>query len=277
MTATPLTEDQAAAYHRDGYLLLGPDFLPAEKFDSLAAQVPSILTRTGPQTILERDGSTVRSVYGVHQDDAVVADFVRIPDLLGAARRLLGDDVYVHQSKINNKAAFSGDEWEWHQDHITWLRLDGIRSPALVNVAVFLDDVTEFNGPLTLVPGSHRDGLLPGRDRTGMPSGYEDAPNWVNTLTSEEEYRIDRSVIRDLIVRNGLFSARGPARSVLLFHSNVLHASMSNISPFDRKVLIFVYNGVGNVPEQRERPRPEFLAARSPRALAPLSAAASSS
>lgn len=270
MIASQLSEEQVTAYEGNGYLLLQPDVLPASTLAGLQAAAPPILDRTGPQTIMERDGRTVRSVYGVHQDDPAVASVVRAPRLLAAARQLLGDEVYVHQSKINVKAAFSGDEWQWHQDYVNWLRLDGIPRPDLVNVAVFLDDATEFNGPLMFIPGSHRDGLLPGSDRQGMPAGYEDAPSWVNTLTSDEEYQVDKTVIRDLASRNGLVSAKGPAGSVLLFHSNVLHASLPNISPFDRRVLIFVYNGVGNAPREVTQPRPEFLAARSVGAVAPL-------
>lgn len=265
----PLTEGQVVAYHRDGFLLLGPDYLPAEVLPGLAAATLGILATDGPRVVLERDGRTVRSVYGPHQHDQTVAELVRQPALLGAARQLLGDDVYVHQSKLNVKAAFSGDQWEWHQDYINWLRADGIAKPDLLNIAVFLDEVTEFNGPLMFIGGSHREGLLPGSDRDGMPAGYEEAPGWVATLTKDEKFEVDREAIRRLARRTGLSSSTGPAGSVLLFHSCVLHASPPNISPFDRKVLIFVYNGMGNPPGDVEHPRPAFLAERPPVALRP--------
>jgi hypothetical protein len=42
------------------------------------------------------------------------------------------------------------------QDYGTWARDDLMPAPRPVNIAVFLDAVMEFNGPLMFVPGSHR-------------------------------------------------------------------------------------------------------------------------
>ena len=255
-----LDERMLSAYHRDGMLLLPPGFLPAGAAERVAAAAPRILAEESPRRILERDGRTVRSVYAPHRTDPVVAGLVRLPELVGAARAVLGDQVYVHQSKLNVKAAFLGDQWEWHQDYINWLRDDRIPEPNLVNVAVFLDEATEFNGPITFIPGSHREGLLAGADRDGMPLGYEAAPAWVATLTANEKFQVRHDVIQRLAGSNGLVSGKGPAGSVLLFHANVLHASAPNISPLPRSVLLVVYNAVGNAPQPNPNPRPDFLA-----------------
>ncbi|MFC5833580.1 phytanoyl-CoA dioxygenase family protein [Nonomuraea insulae] len=260
---------QIASYYRDGYLLLPPEFLPAGSLDKVVAACPDILAERGPRTVLERDGVTVRSVYGPHQTSTAVEGFSKLPQLLDAAAKLLNDEVYIHQSKVNQKAAFSGDQWEWHQDYVYWIQNDGINSPNLVNVAVFLDEVTEFNGPLTFIPGSHREGVLAGTDTQGMPVGYEDAPSWVATLTATEKFQIDRSVIARLAGAGNLVSAKGPAGSVLLFHPNILHASLPNLSPFNRRVLILVYNAIGNPPTNTVNPRPGFLAARDTTAVRP--------
>jgi ectoine hydroxylase len=200
----------------------------------------------------------------------VVADLARRPELLGAVRQLLDGEVYVHQSKVNVKAPFLGDQWEWHQDFVYWLRGDGIQKPDLVNAAVFLDEVTEFNGPLTFVPGSHRAGLLAGVTVEGMPRGYEDAPAWVATLTANEQFQITPETIEDLARERGLVSPKGPAGSVLLFHPNILHCSGANISPFRRSMLMFVYNSVRNLPHAVPVPRPDFLADPDVAALEPL-------
>jgi ectoine hydroxylase len=266
----PITEAMVEAYHQDGFLQLPPEFLPPGTLPRITAAVPGILAEEGPRRVLERDGVTVRSVYGPHQTNPVIAAVARLPQLLAAVTRLIGDDVYVHQSKVNLKAPFVGEQWEWHQDYINWLRIDGIRRPDLINVAVFLDEVTEFNGPLTFIRGSHRDGLLPGSDAEGMPAGYEDAPDWVATLTSSEKFQIGHDTIERLARSNGMASPKGAAGSVLLFHANVLHASAPNISPFGRSVLILVYNGVSNAAPQVPNPRPAFLAERDFTPLRPL-------
>ncbi|WP_203754385.1 phytanoyl-CoA dioxygenase family protein [Actinoplanes cyaneus] len=262
-----LDDKMVAAYRRDGFLMLPPGTLPDGVLDDIRNAVPRVMDQEGPHRILERDGTTVRSVYGPHQTDPVLSKVVRLPVLVEAAKQLIGDDVYVHQSKINVKASFTGDQWEWHQDYINWLRADAIQRPDLVNVAVFLDEVNEFNGPLTFIPGSHRNGLLAGTDSDGMPVGYEDAPSWVSTLTANEKFQLDHAVIESEARRGGLVSAKGPAGSVLMFHANVLHASGPNLSPFRRAVLLLVYNGVGNAPLEVANPRPAFLAEREIAAL----------
>jgi ectoine hydroxylase len=258
--AGPLGATQVADFRDKGYLLLPPDYLPAASLTTLAAVLPSVMALDGPQRILERDGTTVRSVYGVHQTCAEIAELVRAPELLDAARQLLDDEVYVHQSKVNFKASLSGDQWEWHQDYIYWLHGDGIQRPDMLNVAIFVDEVTEFNGPLTFVPGSHTRGVLTGAYADGMPLGYEDAPAWVATLTAEEHFHVDSHIIAELATSSGLVSPKGPAGSVLFFDPSILHSSGSNISPFRRAMLLLVYNAAGNTPQPVRQPRPAFLA-----------------
>lgn len=269
-TPQPLGADQLDQYRRDGFLLLPPDFLTGGVVGMVESLLPSLLAQDGPHRILERDGVTVRSIYGLHRTHAEFSEVARSPRVLSAARQLLWGDVYVHQSKINIKAPFAGDQWEWHQDYVYWLQSDGIPGPDLVNVAVFLDEVTEFNGPLTFIPGSHRAGLLAGITVDGMPVGYEEAPAWIATLTAEEKFRVSPAVLEEMARRDGLVSPKGPAGSVLFFNPNLLHASAPNISPFRRAVLILVYNSVRNAPVGVSSPRPDFLAEPDTRALQPL-------
>lgn len=257
-----LTAEDIARYHRDGFLLR-TGLLPEPAISELAAAAARLVTTERPERILESNGEAVRSVYGPHLTDDVVGRLARRPELAQAASQLIGtDELYIHQSKVNVKAPFAGEAWDWHQDYIYWLLDDGIRLPRLVNVAVFIDDATEFNGPLIFVPGSHQKGVLAADEAAGMPVGYEQAPAWVATLTSREKYAVRREVIADLVERAGLASAKGERGCVLFFHPNILHASAPNMSPFGRSTLILVYNAVDNPPTNTASPRPEFLAAR---------------
>jgi ectoine hydroxylase len=266
----PLAASLITQYYREGFLLLPPTFLPRDTLSLIASAMPAAVADNSPRRVLERDGNTVRSVYGLHQTSTTIADVTRTPSLLGAIRQIIGDEVYVHQSKINLKAPFVGDQWEWHQDYIYWLQGDGIQKPDLVNAAIFLDEVTEFNGPLTFISGSHRQGVLAGTESEGMPEGYEDAPTWVATLTADEKFQVSATIIEGLASSNGLVSPKGPAGSVLLFHPNILHASAPNISPFRRAVLLLVYNSVSNSAHVVPQQRPSFLAEPDVRPLMPL-------
>ena len=75
--------------------------------------------------------------------------------------QLLGSDkLYMHQFKVNAKAAFDGAVWQWHQDYATWFNDDDMPAPRAMNIALFLAEANEFNGPLMFIPKSHREGRL---------------------------------------------------------------------------------------------------------------------
>ena len=78
------------------------------------------------------------------------------PAVRAPARQLLGThQLYIQQAKVNAKVAFTGEAWQWHYDFATHHREDGVPEPLALNLHVFLDDVTEHNGPLIFIRGSH--------------------------------------------------------------------------------------------------------------------------
>jgi ectoine hydroxylase len=89
-----------------------------------------------------------------------------------------------------------------------------------MNIAIFLDEVNEFNGPLMFIPGSHKLGVLDAEHDTSTTS----YPLWT----------INHATIASLVERGGIVAPKGPAGSMLLFHSCLVHASTSNLSPWNR-------------------------------------------
>jgi ectoine hydroxylase len=160
--------------------------------------------------------------------------------------QLFGEDVYMHQFKINGKMAFDGDVWQWHQDYGTWKNDDQMPEARAMNVAIFLDEVNEFNGPLMFIPGSHKRGVL-------------DARHDVST-TSYPLWTIDHETISKLVERGGLVAPKGPAGSMILFHSCLVHASTSNLSPWNRVSVYLSLCAVSN--HIRRFKRPEYIAHR---------------
>lgn len=256
-----LTEDQLNAYHRDGYLFL-PELFSSQEVAVMKEQLPELFAECSERRVVEKSSGVVRSVYGSHNTNEVFRRLTRHPRLATPAEQILGHSVYVYQFKINAKVAFLGDVWEWHQDYIFWQREDGVPSPSLVTMTVFLDDVTEFNGPLLLVPGSHTEGVIEPDRVGGVPSGYEGSPNWIANLTADLKYSVDKDNLARLVDRTGIVAPKGPAGSALFFHPNIVHGSVPNLSPHDRKIVLVTYNRVDNLPTHREKPRPEFLVSR---------------
>ncbi len=264
-----LSDEQVKAYHDDGCLLLPCLFSPPE-LDVLKAAAAEEMRLDSERRVLEKAGNVVRSVYGCHAVHDVFRRLACHPRIVEPAMQLLGGEIYVHQFKLNAKAAFGGDVWQWHQDFIFWLHEDGVPAPALVNSVVFFDEVTEFNGPLFLIAGSHQEGVLGPRALEGQPEGYQDAPAWISNLTADLKYTVPREVVAAMVRKHRLLSAKGGGGSLLFFHPNLLHGSTPNISPFDRSLAIITYNRVDNPPPPREDRRPWFLSARDTAAIAPV-------
>jgi ectoine hydroxylase len=264
-----LTPEQLQSYENDGFLCLPSWFSPAE-VERMRAELPGLFAEDSERRVVEKGSQVVRSVYGSHRTNDVFRRLAHHPRLVEPAMQILGRQVYVYQFKINAKIAFLGDLWEWHQDYIFWQREDGLRQPQLVTVSVFLDDVHEFNGPLLFVPGSHREGVLDPPRVGGVPEGYEESPEWIASLTANLKYSIGRETLARLVGRTGIVAPKGPAGTLLLFHPNVVHGSVPNMSPFDRQIALVTYNSVENLPVSQENPRPEFLVSRDFTPVVPL-------
>jgi ectoine hydroxylase len=260
----PLTPRQVADFQGGGFLLLGDCFGPAELLVLQGGVAPALAARD-ERTILEASGEAVRSVYGLHSRNRVFSLLARHPRIVGPVRQLLGGEVYVYQSKLNVKSPFVGDVWEWHQDYIYWRDEDAMPAPRVVTAAVYIDDVDEFNGPLVMIPGSHREGVLPCQPAASAPAAA--GPPWLAHLSARLKYTIDRNVLTALARRHGLLASKAAAGAVLLFDGNLAHASAPNISPFARSIALFTYNHIDNAPPRAKLTRPEFLASRDERPI----------
>jgi ectoine hydroxylase len=265
-----LTKEQLEFYESKGYLFIA-DAFPQLEIDALKAEVPEALAENSIRRVVEKDGSMVRSVYGTHLHNDTFNILSRHPRIVLPAMSVLESDVYVYQFKINAKSSFGGDLWEWHQDFIFWQREDGMPAPRVLNAVIFLDEVNEFNGPLYLIPGSHAEGVIDCLvDDKPLEPTYESSPGWINNLTANLKYALTKEVVARLVSKYGLVAPKGPAGSILFFHSNLVHASTNNISPFDRTTVIISFNSVENLPVSTAPPRPEFIVSRDSKPIIPV-------
>jgi ectoine hydroxylase len=245
-----LTAEQREQFDRDGYLFFPSLFSPAETA-VLNAAVPELYARREAYNVREKGRDAVRTNFAAHLYSAPFARLARHPRMVEPVEDLFGEKLYMHQFKINGKMAFEGDVWQWHQDYGTWLNDDMMPTERAMNVAIFLDDVDEFNGPLMFIPGSHRKGVVAAKHDLSTTS----YPLWT----------VDNDLIRQLVTRaggrqGGIVSPKGPAGSMILFHSCLVHASTSNLSPFNR---VSVYLSLCTVSNHIRRfHRPEYIAHR---------------
>src|SRR5258705_9382621 len=164
-----LTPEQIAAFDRDGYLFF-PSLFKPEEIKALTDEVPRLYAQHRPENVREKGSDAVRTNFAAHLYSKPFARLARHPRMVEPVRQIYGEDLYMHQFKINGKAAFSGDVWQWHQDYGTWMNDDLMPQGRAMNVATFLDEANEFNGPLMFIPGGHQQDALPRGQHTSSPS-----------------------------------------------------------------------------------------------------------
>lgn len=240
-----LTEEQVEQFDVEGYIFLR-DLFDADELATLNRAAHHIFAQRREEVFREKDGATARTAFAAQNYNETFRRLGRHPRLVAPVRQLLGGDVYMHQFKVNAKAAFNGDVWQWHQDYGTWSRDDLMPEPRAMNIALFLEDVTEFNGALMFIPRSHKGGVI--------EAGHDRA------TTSYPLWTIDDVTIARLVDEGGLIAPKGKAGSAVLFHCNLVHGSPSNMSPHDRTIVYLSLCHVDN--HIRRFKRAEWIAHR---------------
>ena len=245
-----LTKEQKEVFDNEGYLFF-PSHFSQKEIQYLSSAVPELYEIREEYNFREKGSEAVRTNFAAHLYSTPFAKLARHPRMIKPVEDLLQEKLYMHQFKINGKMAFEGDIWQWHQDYGTWFNDDLMPSARAMNVAIFLDEVTEFNGPLLFIPGSHKKGVI--------------KANHDLTTTSYPLWTIDNNLIKQLVDRagghdGGIVSPKGPAGSMIVFHSCLVHASSNNLSPFNRISVYLSLCAVSN--HIRRFKRKEYIAHR---------------
>ncbi|MEO8264919.1 MAG: phytanoyl-CoA dioxygenase family protein [Ilumatobacteraceae bacterium] len=228
-----MLHDLVIDYQCDGFAFR-PGLLSVAECQVLVGETDRLLSGEcrPDRFVLEKDGGTVRTIVNPHRFSDVFERLVAHPTLVSAAQQLLDDDVYVFQLGVNNKASFHGDVWFWHQDYPGYHYDDHIPVPNMVNALVFLDDVSHFNGPLMMVPGSYRHVAA--------------RPEVSDKGTSYSFRYSDNDTVTALVGAGGIVAPTGPAGSTIFMHVNTLHGSTANLSPWPRRMITLTYNAMSN-------------------------------
>jgi ectoine hydroxylase len=247
-----LSEEQLEEFDREGYLFMPACFSAEEA--SLLKQASSDVYAMEREEVWRETNGVARTAFAAHTYNDTFRRLGAHPRLIDPVMQLVDGPVYMHQYKVNAKVAFDGDVWQWHQDYGTWQRDDHMPEPRAMNIAVFIDDVTAANGPLLFIPGSHKQGVY--------DAGHD------QVSTSYPLWTLDREMVTKLAERGGCVAPTGPAGSMLLFSSLLVHASPANISPFDRTIVYLSLCHVDN--HIRQFKRAEWIAHRDFTAIEPL-------
>lgn len=167
-----LSEDQVAAFERDGFLR-GVPVLSPDHVGALTRELDEISRpgHDGVQLFYEynlNESKEPRQVLfhalGAWRVRPAFHDVLWNPAFLMAAFQLLGTGVRLFHDQVFAKPARHGGVVAWHQDYSYWT---WTRPMAHLTCWMALDAACESNGCMYYVPGSHRWGLLDRPDLGG--------------------------------------------------------------------------------------------------------------
>ena len=225
MTRT-LTQEELDRYDRDGYLVI-TDAVPQDRLQAVIEETERMCAEafkvTAGTDMLDLapshtpDKPRSRRIKSHHEHSDFFADFVAEPLIMEILAPLMPSGIRVHNTKINMKSAEVGESVEWHQD---WAFYPHTNDDVLA-VGIYLDDCTEENGPMFVVPGSHK-----GPTYDHHEHGYFCGA-------------IDPDAIKDEIAK--AVPLMGPAGTLTIHHARLLHGSAFNRSGRSRRFLLQAY------------------------------------
>lgn len=218
-------ESLSNAYRRDGFVvvpeLLGPRTLKElrEIIAELVAASAAVSTHTAVYDL--EPGHTaaeprVRRIKTPHKVHPAFEAVVRSAPVMDVLTELLGPDLRLKSSKLNMKVARYGSPVEWHQDWAFYPHTND----DLLAIGVMLDDMDLDNGPLMVVPGSHKGPVWNHHGEDGRFCGVVDP--------EDIEAEIASAV-----------ALTGRAGTMSFHHVRTLHGSALNTSTRSRNLLLY--------------------------------------
>lgn len=219
-----LTAEQKEFYHENGYLLV-EDAVSHEQLDRLRqityALIDAARAVSQSDEVYDLDDGhgpehpRLTRIKVPHKQDPYFWHVLRHSAMTGVLNDLLGPDTTILTSKLNTKAPGGGAAVEWHQDWAFYPHTND----DLLAFGLMLEDVDAANGPLQVIPGSHRGPLL-SHHMNGVFCGAVDP--------DDADFDADKIV-----------TLTGKAGSMTVHHVRLLHGSAPNVSDRNRLILFY--------------------------------------
>jgi phytanoyl-CoA hydroxylase len=221
-----ITAADRARYDEQGYIVV-KNVLSAEELKPIHKLVDEFVASARGKTTHDAvhdlepghtpDNPKVRRIKTPHLHHPLFRDLAQHPKLVAILQALLGSAVRLHGSKINIKAPQYGSAVEWHQDWAFYPHTND----DLLAVGIMLDDCAMENGPLLLMPGTHR-GPVYDHHADGVFCGAMDP----------EATDLDFAAAAPAIA---------PAGSMSFHHVRLVHGSAQNTSNLPRQLLLYEF------------------------------------
>ena len=219
-----LSREQIEFYHEHGYLLV-ENVLSDVELKTLQTITYELIEKSKDITESNdaydldeghsRHTPRLTRIKLPHKQDPYFWEVLTQSNVTRVLNDLLGEDTTLITAKLNTKAPGGGQAVEWHQDWAFYPHTND----DLLAFGIMLEDVTPDNGPLMVIPGSHKGPLL-SHKHEGLFCGavHPDDPLF------EQEKAI---------------TLTGKAGSMTVHHVRTLHGSAPNMSDKNRLILFY--------------------------------------
>lgn len=221
-----LTAAQIEEYNRVGAIVV-PDVLSAAEVAELRRVTEGFVARSAAvaqhDAIYDLEDShtpaqpRVRRIKAPHLHDPAYAALMRHPGIIACLQSLWGPGIRFDTAKLNMKSAGFGAAVEWHQDWAFYPHTND----DLAAVGVMMDDMELSNGPLMIIPGSHRGPVYDHHDQ-GFFCGAMDPA-------------------RDRLDYAGALPLTGRAGAITIHHVRAVHGSAPNTSNRERRLFLMQF------------------------------------
>lgn len=233
--ALVLTQEQRQVFYEQGYLafpgLIGEDQL-APMREALARLVDRSRTLEVSTNAfdLEKDHSAeaprLRRATYLDDFDPVFWELCSASVVPDIAADLLGPNLRFREIMANFKWAGGGAEVKWHQDIVFYPHTH----VGTCQFLLLLEDVGPEQGPLQVLPGSHKGPIL---------EHYDSEGNWTGAVSDADLARLPLDAAVPLT---------GPAGTVTVHHSCTIHGSAQNQSARGRPAFVITYSAADAIP-----------------------------
>ncbi|MDQ2088896.1 phytanoyl-CoA dioxygenase family protein [Marimonas arenosa] len=219
-----VTAEQKSFYDENGYLMI-EDAVTADQLAGLREITYRLIDAS--RAVTESDGTydldaghsaekpRLTRIKLPHRQHPYFWEVLKNSLMTDVLTGLLGPDTNLITSKLNTKAPGGGRAVEWHQD---WAFYPATND-SLLAFGLMLEDVTEDNGPLMVIPGTHKGPVL-----SHQANGY-----FAGAIDPDDPLFEPAKAV----------TLTGKAGSMTVHHARVLHGSAPNLSDRNRLILFY--------------------------------------
>jgi len=223
-----LSKEEITQYHEDGYIL-AKNVVSSDQLSKLQEITYRLIeeSRTVSESnhIYDLDEGHSKELPRLnriklpHKLDPYFWDILEQSRITSVIKSLLGENIQLQTSKLNTKPPGGGSSVEWHQD----LAFYPLTNDSVLAVGLMLEDVTLQNGPLQVIPKSHKGPTLDHSNDKGLFCGA------INTDDPD-------------FAKNKIKTITGKAGDMSIHHGRILHGSGPNNSDRARLMLFYECN-----------------------------------